>query len=117
MTSNAAIATGEGRTVRLGWRLTAFITLCVLTVVGWAPFAGVLVSSLLAEAFGCTLNEAGTHPCVVAGIDWGGALSTMFVLGWLMLVTWPLMLLTPVAWIALGIIYIIRRWQGRRAEA
>jgi hypothetical protein len=100
-----------------GWQLPAFITLCVLTVVGWAPLAGVLLSGLFASAFGCTLNEAGVYPCVVAGIDWGSMLATMFVAGWLMLVTWPLMLLTFVAWIALGILFVTRRMQRRRAHA
>lgn len=117
MASSATIAAGERTMAKQSWQLPAFITLCVLTVVGWAPLAGVLFSGLFAEYFGCTLNEAGTHPCVVAGIDWGGALSLMFVAGWLMLVTWPLMLLTFAAWVALAIVYIVRRVQARRAQA
>lgn len=115
MTSSATIAAGEGTMARPSWHLPAFITLCVVTLVGWAPLAGVLVSSLVANSFGCTLNEAGTHPCVVAGVDWGGLLGFMFVAGWLMLVTWPLMLLTFVAWMALGIVSIVKRIQRARA--
>ncbi len=116
MRPSATIAAGEGGMAKQTWHIPAFITLCVFTVVGWAPFAGVLFSGLFANYFGCTLNEAGVNPCVVAGIDWGETLAMMFVAGWFMLVTWPLMLLTFVAWIALGIVYIMRRVQARRAQ-
>jgi hypothetical protein len=98
-------------------RLLAFITLCVLTVVGWAPLLGVLASSLFASSFGCTLNEGNLHPCVVAGIDFGGLLYTGFVGGWLMLVTWPFMLLTLVIWIVLGIAFIVRRVRAKPSSS
>lgn len=99
------------------WRLVGFITLCVLTVVGWAPLLGVLLSSLFSNYFGCTLNEAGAQPCVVGGVDYGEALSVMFVAGWFMLVTWPFMLLTAVAWLALCVAFIVRRVRRTRTPA
>lgn len=99
------------------WKPVAFVTLCVVTAVAWAPFFSVLVAGLTATAFGCTLNEGNAHPCVVAGIDLGDTLYAMGVMGWLMLVTVPFMLLTLVVWAALAIVFISRRIQARRAQA
>lgn len=98
------------------WRLPAFITLSVVTVLGWAPFGAVLTSGLVATVFGCTLNEAGAHPCVVAGYDFGELLYVGGVSGWFMLVTWPLMLITLVAWLALAGVFVMRRVEARRAR-
>lgn len=101
---------------RQSWRLPAFITLCVVTVLGWAPLVGVVASSLFASYFGCTLNEAGANPCVVGGIDWGEALAFAFVSGWFMLLTWPLILLSLLGWFVLEILFVMRRVQVRRAR-
>ncbi|WP_426960283.1 hypothetical protein [Muricoccus radiodurans] len=66
----------------------------VLTVVGWAPLA-----SAVAGAFGCTLNEATAHPCIVAGHDVGETLAVMFVMAWAAIFAFPLMLASLVGWI------------------
>ena len=54
------------------------------------PVFAVLWSSWFAERHGCVLNEAGAHPCVVNGTDWGGTLGAAFVSGWFGLITLPL---------------------------
>ncbi|MFL1463836.1 hypothetical protein ACI6QG_16625 [Roseococcus sp. DSY-14] len=91
--------------------MSARLALAILgTVLAWLPFLGVLLSSLIADALGCTLNEAAAHPCIVLGVDIGGALVTGFVLGWLMLVTWPVMMASLVGWP----IWAFRRWWARR---
>jgi hypothetical protein len=92
------------------WRRPAFITLCVVTAIGWLPFGLVLAAGLFATVFGCVANEGNSHPCVVAGIDFGEAIYVAGVSGWFMLVTWPLMLITLVAWVALAALFIIRRF-------
>jgi hypothetical protein len=92
------------------WRLPAFITLWVVTVVGWLPFALVLSAGLFATAFGCVANEGDAHPCVVAGYDFGELIYIAGVSGWFMLVTWPLMLITLVVWIALAAVAVTRRF-------
>lgn len=66
----------------------------LLLILGWTlftfgPLLGVLIASAVANANGCRLDEAGTYPCVVAGQDVGGLLGSLFVLGWLMLLTIP----------------------------
>lgn len=80
------------------------------TVLAWLPFLCVLLSSAIASALGCTLNEAGAHPCFVLGVDIGEALVTGFVMGWLMLVTFPLMIISLLGWAGWG----FRRWWARR---
>ncbi len=74
---------------RFPWGIYAIVTVLVLVFALW-PLAGVAISGWIAESHGCTLNEASTHPCVIGGTDWGGALYTCFVLGWFMLATIPL---------------------------
>lgn len=83
--------------------------LVLLTLVVWMPLLGVLISGELASALGCPLNEGGTYPCIVLGVDIGGLLATLFVLGWLMLVTFPFMLITAGLWAGL-----IVRWGWQR---
>lgn len=52
-----------------------------------SPMLLVVIASTVGEALGCTVNEAGTSPCLVGSTDIGGLLATFFVMGWLMLVT------------------------------
>jgi len=92
--------------------------LSVLAASLWAlltfgPLLGVLVASAVAGAFGCRLDEAGSYPCMVAGVDVGGLLSTLFVLGWLMLLTLPLGAVLGVAGLAAWLA-ARRRSGGRR---
>ncbi len=63
--------------------------LAILIFALW-PVASVYFTFLVAEANGCTVNEATVHPCMVWGMDWGGLLYTTGVMGWFMLATLPL---------------------------
>lgn len=97
--------------------MVVIIGLCALTIVAWLPLIGVVLSSVVASALGCTLDEGSVHPCpVVGGIDLGPLLYEGFVLGWLMLVTWPVMLLTLLGWPVLLIVMIVRRHRAARAN-
>ncbi len=65
---------------------------------------------------GCRLDEAGTYPCVVAGVDVGGLLSFLFVLGWLMLVTIPVGVLAGSGGLVAWVVWLVsRRRTGGRA--
>ncbi|MEM8982169.1 MAG: hypothetical protein AAGC71_04030 [Pseudomonadota bacterium] len=63
-----------------------------LTIVGLAilPLGSVLLASAIASYGDCQLHEGGVNPCVVFGSDVGGTLYSMFVMGWLGLLTLPL---------------------------
>lgn len=93
-----------------GWRRAyLLIPLTGATIVGFAPILSVIWAALFSQAFGCAVNEGASHPCVVAGIDYGEALYQGFVAGWLMLVVWPLALIVLVGWIGVAG-YAFSRW-------
>ncbi|MEQ1717195.1 MAG: hypothetical protein ABL907_14635 [Hyphomicrobium sp.] len=82
------------------------------------PFAGVLFSALLAALLGCELNEGGTETCSVLGLDVGGVLSSLFVMGWMALITLPLLMGLLAVWAFLeGGVFWRRRRRDRKAEA
>ncbi|MGZ9810302.1 hypothetical protein ACXN5S_07530 [Pseudoroseicyclus sp. H15] len=69
---------------------TLFLIGLVLVLIGLAPIASVALASLLADRAGCELHEGYANACIIAGKDRGDMLYTMFVAGWLMLMTIPL---------------------------
>lgn len=87
-----------------------FITLIALCLL---PLAGVLISAGVAAAAGCELNEGVANSCVVLGVDIGGPLTTLFVLGWLSLLTLPLLVGVLAAW---ALAEATRRWRQKRKE-
>jgi hypothetical protein len=93
-----------------GWRRAyLLIPLTGATIVAFAPILSVIWAALFSGAFGCTVNEGASHPCVVAGVDYGDALYQSFVAGWLMLIVWPLVLIVLVGWIGVAGYAIGRR--------
>ena len=66
--------------------LTIYAALLVYTL---APIASVLIAASIAKLAGADVDEGRSHPCVILGIDIGGLLYSMFVLGWLGLITLP----------------------------
>ncbi len=85
-----------------------FIVLAVLCLL---PRASVLASATIAALAGCELNEASTSVCSIAGVDIGGLLSAMFVMGWMALITLPMLLGVLVAW---ALVEGWVRWRARR---
>lgn len=85
-----------------------FIVLAVLCLL---PLASVLASATIAALAGCELNEASTSVCSIAGVDIGGLLSAMFVMGWMALITLPMLLGLLVAW---ALVEGWVRWRTRR---
>ena len=80
----------------------------VLMLIGIAPLLSAFFASWIAAANGCSLNEGSATACVIAGADVGGMLYTMFVMGWLMLLTvW----LIPAGLVVL-IVAVIQRLTG-----
>ncbi|BDP43147.1 hypothetical protein DAETH_31160 [Deinococcus aetherius] len=97
--------------MRRRWLLLAVLAWALFT---FGPLLGVLLSSWVAGANGCRLDEAGTYPCVVAGVDVGGLLSTLFVLGWLMLVTIPVGVLVGLGGLVAWAVLLVSRRAGPR---
>jgi len=84
-----------------------FFVLCGLTLTSFAPVFTLLMSDTVASIMHCPLDEGSTHPCIIGGTDFGDALYTGAVLGWLMLVTWPGMLITIGIWLVLTIRFLM----------
>ncbi|WP_426958227.1 hypothetical protein [Muricoccus radiodurans] len=83
--------------------------LVVLTLVGWAPVLSVAFTVIVANHYGCRVDEGSAHPCTGwGGQDIGPLLYTTGVMGWLMLVTFPVMMGTALAWIVLLVRWIRR---------
>ena len=79
----------SGAARRFPWAVYIVLGIVIL-LLALAPLASVLVASFVAGANGCALDEGSIHPCLVGGADWGEALYTMAVAGWLMLLSLPL---------------------------
>lgn len=89
--------------------------LIVATVISWIPMLMLVLSIGIASALGCRLDEASVHPRA-AGMDLGPALSDGFMSGWLLLVVWPVMLISQVAWIVLLVRMLRRKYRARAAQ-
>jgi len=105
----------RGDVKRSPWIAYAVVLVLILLVAA-APIISVMISSAIAEAHGCTLNEGGAHPCIISGVDRGEELLTMFVLGWLMLITLPAGAITCGMW---AIVLLVHRtkWNRKRRMA
>jgi hypothetical protein len=86
----------------------------VLALICLLPLASVALSSLIAGSAGCQLNEAGVHPCVINGRDYGEVVYAMFVSGWFALVTVPALVVIVLIWAVGEISHTI--WKMRNRE-
>lgn len=72
----------------LGIRVTfAIFMLIVLYTIG--PILCVLLGTLIAKTLGCQVDEGSVHPCNCLGVDIGGPLYALGMMGWLALITLP----------------------------
>lgn len=89
------------------------VLLAAVTVASVAPLVSAIVSSGVASALDCPLDEGSAHPCRLAGADIGDILYATFVMGWLMLLTAPAMVVAVLVWIVLAV-RALRRRRARR---
>lgn len=75
-----------------------------------APLASMAAADLIATIYGCTIDLASKHPCVVGGTDIGDTLMALGMMGWFLMTTLPVLLATLVLWI----IVEIARWAAMR---
>ena len=61
----------------------------LIVLVALAPIGSVVACGLIANTYGCKVDEGSVHPCIIGGHDYGELLYSLGVLGWLMLVTLP----------------------------
>ena len=68
---------------------------------------------LIANTYGCKVDEGSVHPCIIGGHDYGELLYSLGVLGWLMLVTLPGGLFAFITWL----IVLILHWASWRKRS
>src|SRR5262249_62282001 len=71
---------------RLPW-LWYLLALFVIMAFAFAPVGSVMLCGAIANAYGCKVDEASVHPCIINGHDYGELLYSLGVMGWFMLVT------------------------------
>jgi hypothetical protein len=96
------------------WRRYLIILLAIIVIAG-SPLISVLISTLIADSNGCVVHEGFVNPCVVLGVDIGGGLYGGFVLGWLMLVTFPVGAIALLAWIVALPIHLVDHHRRQRS--
>lgn len=84
----------------------------IIILYSLGPLLCVLISCAIASATGSRLDEAGVHPCMIHGVDFGGVLSTLFVSGWFMFLTIPSGFLAILIFTA---VLLFRRHRAKRA--
>ena len=91
-----------------GWELVRIYGYSLLAILLFAvfPVISVMLTSFIATPLGCKVSEAAIHPCVVTGVDIGGVLNFMGVLGWLMLATLPIGAICLAIWIVALIVHL-----------
>ncbi|MES1950632.1 hypothetical protein S4A8_07235 [Salinisphaera sp. S4-8] len=78
-----------------------------------APMLVSVAAGQLGAALGCTVNEAGPHPCPLWGMDIGNTLSTAGVFGWLTLATLPAGAILWLAHILYTLVRLVRTYRQR----
>lgn len=92
---------------------TLLALLAVITLIAASPILGVIFAGVVASALHCPLDEGSVHPCFYRGHDIGPTLYDLGVLGWLMLVTIPILFFALVSWIGIAIVWVAHRRASR----
>jgi hypothetical protein len=98
---------------RFPW-IPYWIALVLIVLFAFAPVGSVILCGLIANTYGCKVDEGSVHPCIIGGHDYGELLYSLGVLGWLMLVTLPIGALTFILWL---IILVLHHANWRRRAA
>jgi hypothetical protein len=91
-------------------------SLILIALFGGYPIALMFLSSFVANAAGCRLDEGQAHACIIHGYDYGPRLYEMAVSVWLMMFTFPAAELAFLIWIVVLAIDLTRRHLRRRRQ-
>jgi len=78
--------------------LAAIIGYLVIAIGAILPILIAISAGAIAESHDCTANEAGSYPCVIGGIDYGGLIYFFIVFGWFFLISFPLAFIGLYLW-------------------
>ena len=93
-----------------GFSITAYaLSLIFIILVALSPLISVMLADFIATSAGCVLNEATSHPCVIAGIDVGNSLYTLGFLGWFMIATIPIGAILLICWVIALVVHFSKK--------
>src|ERR1051325_9049208 len=81
------------------------VVLFIIAAFAFAPIGSVILCGVIANAYGCKVDEGSVHPCIINGHDYGELLYSLGVMGWLMLVSLPGGLFAFVGWLIFLILH------------
>lgn len=95
-----------------GFGMRPFLTtlLIILTVIAFGPLVSALIADVLADLFSCETFDTGVRNCSGIGASLESLITFMMGLGWLLLLTFPLMALALILWP----IWLLFAWRARR---
>ena len=83
--------------------------MAILLLLGLSPLMCMAAAEFIAQVYGCKLDMAGAHPCVVGGSDIGHGLLTLTYMGYFLFVTMPAVAGIVVLWVVVELIAFVRR--------
>jgi hypothetical protein len=97
---------------RFPWILY-WIALALIILIALAPVFAVVLCSVIANAYGCKVDEGSVHPCVINGKDYGEMLYVLGVSGWVMLATLPAGAIAGATWLVALVLHR-SKWRKRQ---
>jgi hypothetical protein len=101
------------RRKRFPWILYGIVA-ALIALFALAPIFSIMLCGVIANAYGCKVDEGSVHPCIIHGHDYGHLLYTLGVSGWFMLVTLPAGALAGAVWL---VVFILHRARWRKTGA
>lgn len=75
-----------------------------------SPLLSMAAADIIANIYGCKVDLAAPHPCIVGGSDIGQTLLTLGMMGYFLMATFPIAAGVAGVWIVVEIIaWIMRR--------
>jgi uncharacterized BrkB/YihY/UPF0761 family membrane protein len=94
------------------WYILALVPIVAFA---FAPVGSVVLCAVIANAYGCKVDEGSVHPCIINGHDYGDFLYSLGVMGWLMLVSLPGGLFAFVGWLIFLVLHRVT-WRKRTSN-
>jgi hypothetical protein len=83
--------------------------MAVLLLICLLPLMSMAVAEFIAQVYGCKLDLAAAHPCIVGGRDIGHDLLTLGMMGYFLFVTMPAVVAVIAVWVVVELIGWLRR--------